>query len=678
MRNRLSRSVCRFLAAPILALCGAAHAAPVAYEIVTIGPTDAEHTRSTDTYRASEAQQINAAGDVIGFADRFDGATATGRSAWLYDGAATINVGLTDTEHTRSTDGYRYSVAENLNAAGAVSGYSRRYAAGGANLGRSAWFSDGTTSTNIGLTDTVHTRDTDGYRFSAVQFMNDAGNVAGYANRYEAGGDPLGRSAWLFSGSSTVNIGLTNAEHTSSTDGERFSSAQALNASGEVLGYADRFGALGVGLGRSAWLYDGSSTTNISLTDAEHTRSSDNYRYSSAQYLNAAGQAVGFASRYNAGGAQIGTSAWLYDGSTTTNISLADAEHTRSTDNYRFSSARALNDNGAVAGYAERFAAGGAASGRSAWIYDGSGTTNIGLTDAEHTKSTDGFRYSDTQELNNAGQVIGYANRYGAAGAGTGRSAWLYDGSSTVNVGLTGSEHTRSTDDYKYGNAQFLGSSGNAIGYSERYAAAGAALGRSAWFYDGSSTADISLTDATHTRSTDGYRFSYAEFMNSADQAAGFAYRYGAGGGFIGQSAWYFNGTATIALNPLSLRSDGYAYSDVAWLGDDGLLLGTYTLFDGLDNNLGSRAFWFTEAEGVFDLGTLVGDSFTDQDWGLLATAVAANLDQLVIGAGLLTDMSSGSVAYLLQPAVIPVPPALWLFVSALGLLGWRRKNTAT
>ena len=38
-------------------------------------------------------------------------------------------------------------------------------------------------------------------------------------------------------------------------------------------------------------------------------------------------------------------------------------------------------------------------------------------------------------------------------------------------------------------------------------------------------------------------------------------------------------------------RSDGFASSTVNYLGEDGLALGTYTLFDALDNSLGNRVF---------------------------------------------------------------------------------------
>ena len=75
--------------------------------ITVIGPTDAECTRSTDNHRYSVAVYLNMAGQVAGNAWRYDGAMWTGESAWLYNGTSTPEIGLTDSVHTRSTDGFQ-------------------------------------------------------------------------------------------------------------------------------------------------------------------------------------------------------------------------------------------------------------------------------------------------------------------------------------------------------------------------------------------------------------------------------------------------------------------------------------------------------------------------------------------------------------------------------------------
>ena len=132
-------------------------------------------------------------------------------------------------------------------------------------------------------------------------------------------------------------------------------------------------------------------------------------------------------------------------------------------------------------------------------------------------------------------------------------------------------------------------------------------MGRSAWLYDGATTIDIGLTGPEHTRNN-GYKYSLGGFqdqLNEAGQVIGYSERYNGGSTRLGQDAWVYDPLLdqTFALQ-LSTRSDGYAFSSAAYLGEDGLVLGTYTLFDALGTtNLGSRAFYFTIADGLHDLG---------------------------------------------------------------------------
>jgi hypothetical protein len=66
------------------------------YDITVIGPTDVTHTRSTDSWRYSNADLFNEVGQAVGYAERYNGSTFTGYSAWLYDGMSTMIIGLTD------------------------------------------------------------------------------------------------------------------------------------------------------------------------------------------------------------------------------------------------------------------------------------------------------------------------------------------------------------------------------------------------------------------------------------------------------------------------------------------------------------------------------------------------------------------------------------------------------
>ena len=143
----------------------------------------------------------------------------------------------------------------------------------------------------------------------------------------------------------------------------------------------------------------------------------------------------------------------------------------------------------------------------------------------------------------------------------------------------------------------------------------------------------------------------------------------------MGQDAWFYDPVLdqTFALQ-LSTRSDGYAYSSAAYLGEDGLVLGTYTLFDALDNNLGNRAFYFTIADGLHDLGSLVDGGLAANGWDYLASAIRANGLGQILGYGKLTSQSGGQMAYLLTPIAVPEPSTFLLAAAAFaGLLLPRR-----
>ena len=45
---------------------------------------------------------------------------------------------------------------------------------------------------------------------------------------------------------------------------------------------------------------------------------------------------------------------------------------------------------------------------------------------------------NDVFQLNEAGQVLGYSNRYNGGSTSLGQSTWLYNGATTIDIGLTG------------------------------------------------------------------------------------------------------------------------------------------------------------------------------------------------------------------------------------------------
>lgn len=649
------------------------------YTLDAVGLSGLEHT-ANDGLTTSNVHQLNEAGQAIGYSIRHNGSRAwLGQSAWLYDGGRTKNIGLIGAEHT-SSDGVKGSTAEQLNEAGQVIGHSVRYNGGSDYQGNSAWLYYGSRTKNIGLLGAVNTSP-DGVRNSSAHQLNEAGQVIGSSVRYSRGGSHIGSSAWLYNGSRTVGIGLTGVEYVA-IGHYRVSEARQLNEAGQVIGYSNRYNG-GIPStnqylrpnARSAWLYDGSRTVNISLTGADYTRN-DGHQFSDVRQINEAGQVLGHSARYNGGSASLGSSIWLYDGLSTFKMGLTDAEHTRK-DGFRGNRADELNEAGQVIGSSSRYNGGSVWLGQSAWLFDGLSTFNIGPTGVEHTRN-DGYRYSNATQFNEAGQAMGHSDRYDGGSTDLGRTAWLYDGNRTVNIGLTGVEHT-GNDGYKTSNGVQLNEAGQVFGWSSRFNSSGEGMGVSTWFYDGSSTVNIGPTGAEHTRA-DGYQVSNAEKMNEAGQVIGAANRYDGGSVDLGRTVWFYDpATDMTYYSDFTVRPvDTYTsppYHQLLYLGEDGLMAGYYEEFDIDGSFLSQRAFGFTVEDGFFDLGLAIEGGLESFGWDHLITVDGLNEMGQIVGLGWLSD-NKGRSLYLATPSPVPLPPAVWLFGSGLlGLIGlFRRK----
>jgi hypothetical protein len=189
-------------------------------------------------------------------------------------------------------------------------------------------------------------------------------------------------------------------------------------------------------------------------------------------------------------------------------------------------------------------------------------------------------------------------------------------------------------------------------------------LGYSAWYFDGTTTRNIGLTDAAHTGNY--VRNSFPNQINENGQVAGFSKRYD-GTTELGQSSWLYDPLLdqTFELT-LSTRSDGYAWTEISYLGQDGLVLGAYQSFDSFDNDLGQRAFYYTIDEGLHDLGFFVDGGLAANGWDWLARSLRSNSTRQILGYGKLSSQTGGQSVYLLTPGTIPEPATL-----ALSVLTW-------
>ncbi len=314
---------------------------------------------------------------------------------------------------------------------------------------------------------------------------------------------------------------------------------------------------------------------------------------------------------------------------------------------------------------------GSTSNGQTAWLYDGSSTLNIGLTDPEHTNSN-AYQFSNPDRLNEAGLVSGYSNRY-AGTTDMGRTAWLYDGATTLNIGLTDLEHTRD-DGYQFSRGVDLNEAGQVIGYSDRFEG-GPESGRTAWLYDGTTTINIGLTGSEYTRD-DGLQYNSVELMNEAGQASGSAARFD-GSTNLGGDAWVYDSELGTVPLRLSVRDDGFSSSGVRFLGEDGLTLGVYALYDGM-SFVGFRPFYWSPDDGLWDLANLVDGGLADNGWADLEEGLMANGLGYISGQGIAAGLPEGSQSAFL---LVPVPEPSSFALAALGFVGvfgWRLRLRVT
>jgi len=404
-----------------------------------------------------------------------------------------------------------------------------------------------------------------GLRASSAWRTNAAGQVIGTAVQY--GDDPRvhGQGAWLYDGTTTHIIGLRDAAH--SHDGNfQYNEVQVINAAGQVLGHAERFDpwGLGVPIGTTAWLHDASGTRVIGPI-ARDAVTHPHFRSDLAQALNEAGEVIGGSYGYDSHTGFERASAWLYSAGTTTELGYDDSAHERA-DGFRSSAAIALNESGAVLGYSERYDQGTSRRGRSSWLYAAGTTRAIGLDDAvENTPVA----------LDDAGRAIGNARSTVGDDRAPAERAWLFDGTDTRAIGLFDASHPAPGGGNR-NEALLLGNGGTVVGYASQRDAAGELLGQTAWTYRDGETTAIGLFDATHTN-PDGMHTGYVRTLGDGGHVIGSALRYDTEESRRGASAWVFDGVTTraVPLDAAGLGPDqGYRSAVPERVNADGLVTG--------------------------------------------------------------------------------------------------------
>jgi hypothetical protein len=140
----------------------------------------------------------------------------------------------------------------------------------------------------------------------------------------------------------------------------------------------------------------------------------------------------------------------------------------------------------------------------------------------------------------------------------------------------------------------------------------------------------LGLTDAEHTRS-DGYQYSYLGWLNNNGQVLGFSTRYH-GSSQVGTSTWLYDHGVMIRLGLTDAGhtgSDGYQFTFAAGLNNTGRVVGYSDRFSGSDYT--GRSAWIYE-EGITTQIGLTGGEYTRGDGYQESSVLLLNEAGQVVG----------------------------------------------
>jgi hypothetical protein len=535
-----------------------------------------------------------------------------------------------------------------------VLGRNRIFYGTASNYGDAWWVSDGTTTTRVGLFDSDHTRSTDNQQKTYVLgFYGGGAFAAGESEKYRPDGSKISNTPWVWDGTTSIALGLTGAAYTDAS-GYLYPSRWEGAANGNFLGQNTIYNGGSTNVGTATWVYDYASGTHtaVGLTGAQYVRD-DGYIKTRAGRLSPDGNYAFGRTYLYSGSTENGTNGWRYDVSTgtTVQIGLTGAGFVRD-DGKMEVEIRRGNASGQLNGLSRQYS-GSTDMGRVAWIFDGTTTTQISPTGAEFTR-TDGYRYEDAWHINASGQVAGEATTYDGAATG-GKSAWFYDGTTThVLPGLQGGVFDLSNG-HRNALSTDLNDAGQVLGVNTRYGATDNYIGRQGWLYDSASNMTVALaglTDAAYTQVSDGKQYHYPHELSETGLVRGSSDRYD---GLFSKGRWVYDwDTDTTYELAFSTKSDGYYDTPKFEFTNDGDgLVGYYEVFDALDVSQGFSLFYWTIDRGtdtpVFvDLEDRVSLAAMEDLFALYYKGCDMNSNALFAGTGTMADGSQG--AYLLTP----------------------------
>lgn len=357
----------------------------------------------------------NANGLTIGQSKNYYGTNKTGFTSWVYNPGTNTQTTLGfDTGDYLGANGIRLSNVTGITDSGLVAGHSTQFVSGGTAAGNStSWiYNTGSSSytTLPGLTGTVFSK-SDSTRSSTTVAMNNSGYVLGSSLRYGAGGSDLGNTYWLYNPNTqtTMTLGPSDAGYTA-PNGKQQMSFGYINNAGQVAGTNNRFNASSTSVGIEAWLYTpGAGYKRAGLTGAAYT-GSDGRQLSTVTYLAQTGHVFGGSIRYS-GTTNIGSSIYAYDPSTDQSyvVGLEDSRHLSSSGSAT-TTPFIYDESGRVLGFSQRFTDNGLDAGQSGWYFDPTDNTTSPLIFSE--RPADHYAYTLPIGLTPNGGVVGQYNEY--------------------------------------------------------------------------------------------------------------------------------------------------------------------------------------------------------------------------------------------------------------------------
>ncbi len=509
-------------------------------------------------------------------------------------------------------------------------------------------------TTRIGLFDSAHLNPVNQNQKSTFLELSPLGHVVGTAERINSPGG--GTSVWQYDRATetTTRLGFAGGIYTRAT-GEEVSVFSTMNELGFVGGgsFAEWSTPTGNRSGFAGWIYDPVDKTiqKVGLAQPGSTNAAD-FRSDSVSYISPAGFALGGSS------ADSNVNAvWIQDldAGSPQRLGFFDATHTLSNGGQQ-SSIKFYDDHGRVAGESRR------ATGTtpySAWCYDHSAgeTLQIGLMTPEYLPDgPGGIHESRVLGMNGDGFVIGVTRKVGFD-----YSAWVFDPNTKTTTRIGERAALRAGIRYSWPKA--INSHVQVVGGDD------AGL----WFYDPDDRGDGNLISPQDT----GHYAPWFDFLSESGYVAGHSQRTN-GVSNRGQSAWLFdsNTRATTILD-FSVSTNGQAYSEIDYLGEDGTVLGFYDLYDG-NTLMGHRPFYWNVVHGFHDISDLIAVDDPQFEWtgfvgersGYVGVLRSAD-PRLITGYALLANGTSVPFAL----TIVPEPPGYVLLTIADVILFHKKRG---